>query len=194
MTEPLRDDPSLATATEGDLARRIRETGGAGPEEAELCRRLLPRVRLYGLRHLRDPGSAADLAQHVMMLTLEKLRSGAVEQPGRITSFVLGAARMAARDLGRADARWRAQTGDEVARAPIDHGREPLDTERLRRCLGELAERERTIVVLTFYDRMSGPQIAGRLGLTDGNVRVIRMRALNRLRDCVGSGPAEEAR
>ena len=49
-------------ATDGELARAI----GAGPSEAaesELYRRFAPRVRLYGLRHLRDEESARDLVQ-----------------------------------------------------------------------------------------------------------------------------------
>ena len=40
--------------------------------EAELYRRLAPRVRLYGLRHLRDAQAAADLVQQVMLITLER--------------------------------------------------------------------------------------------------------------------------
>jgi RNA polymerase sigma-70 factor (ECF subfamily) len=36
---------------------------GDGAAEAELYRRLAPRVRLYGLRHLRDRHAAADLVQ-----------------------------------------------------------------------------------------------------------------------------------
>ena len=41
--------------------------------------RLAPRVRLYGLRHLRDPQAAADLAQQVLLMTLERLRAGGFE-------------------------------------------------------------------------------------------------------------------
>ncbi len=37
--------------------------GGARDAEAELYARLAPRVRLYGLRHLRDPQAAADLTR-----------------------------------------------------------------------------------------------------------------------------------
>ena len=44
--------------------------------ETELYRRLAPRVRLYGLRHLREPHAAADLVQQVLLMTLERLRAG----------------------------------------------------------------------------------------------------------------------
>jgi RNA polymerase sigma-70 factor (ECF subfamily) len=67
----------LDALDEGALARRIAGAGRA-PEsaaEAELYRRLAPRVRLYGLRHLRDPQAAADLVQQVLLMTLERLRA-----------------------------------------------------------------------------------------------------------------------
>src|SRR5687767_10700647 len=63
---------------DAELARRIAEAapGMAREAEAELYRRLAPRVRLYGLRHLRDEQAAADLAQQVLLMTIEKLRAG----------------------------------------------------------------------------------------------------------------------
>jgi RNA polymerase sigma-70 factor, ECF subfamily len=39
--------------------------------EAELFRRMAPRIRLYGVRHLRDVDAANDLAQQVLIKTLE---------------------------------------------------------------------------------------------------------------------------
>jgi hypothetical protein len=76
----------LASAVEPDdasLARRIAAAHPGTDAEAEgaLYRRLAPRVRLYGLRHLRDGPAAADLMQQVMLMTLEKLRAGDVRQP-----------------------------------------------------------------------------------------------------------------
>ena len=49
--------------------------------EAELYRRFAPRVRLYGLRHLRDEDEARDLSQQVMLLVIEKL-----EKPERFAT------------------------------------------------------------------------------------------------------------
>ena len=62
---------------------------------------------------------------------------------------------------------------------------EPLDLGRLRRCLDTLAERDRTVIVLSFYDERTSGQIAGQLGLSEGNVRVIRHRALAQLHRCL---------
>jgi RNA polymerase sigma-70 factor (ECF subfamily) len=61
-----------------------------------------------------------------------------------------------------------------------------LDGERLLQCLRNLKERERSVVVMTFYDERSGSDVAGFLGVSEANVRVIRHRAIQRLRECLG--------
>jgi RNA polymerase sigma-70 factor (ECF subfamily) len=60
-----------------------------------------------------------------------------------------------------------------------------LDQARLVGCLERLSERERSILVMTFYDDQPAKEVAAALGLSEGNVRVIRHRGLERLRDCV---------
>ena len=65
---------------------------------------------------------------------------------------------------------------------------EPLDLERLARCLAGLAERERTIVALSFYAERDADAIATELGLNPGNVRVVRHDAVEVLRDMVPRG------
>lgn len=67
--------------------------------ESELYRRFAPRVRLYGLRHLRNEDAARDLVQQVMLLTIEKLRSGSVRDADQIALFVLGVSRTMPHDL-----------------------------------------------------------------------------------------------
>src|SRR5215467_3651095 len=85
------------------LARRIIACapGRDAAAEAELCRRLGPRIRLYGLKHLRSEAAAADLMQDVLIILLQKLRDGAVREPGQVVSFVLGAARQTVIDARR---------------------------------------------------------------------------------------------
>ena len=65
------------------------------------CRRFAPRIRLFGLKRLRSEAAAADLVQDVLMLVLQKLRAGAVREPERIASFVLGTARQLVIDTRR---------------------------------------------------------------------------------------------
>lgn len=189
----------LARAEEPDdasLARRIAAArpGTDAEAEAALYRRLAPRVRLYGLRHLRDGPAAADLMQQVMLMTLEKLRAGDVKEPDRIASFVLGMCRMAVLDLRRTGlrrARLLQEFSDDVfpvtaADAPGDLGHTAL-----LRCLDRLSERERSVLMLTFYDDQPAKSVAGELGLSEANVRVIRHRALGKLRACMTEGDTE---
>jgi RNA polymerase sigma-70 factor (ECF subfamily) len=70
-----RGTPDLIAATDAMLASSIAAAvpGGAHEEEAELYRRFAPRVRLYGLKHLRDAAAAQDLVQEVFVVTLERL-------------------------------------------------------------------------------------------------------------------------
>ena len=78
------------TPQRGAVARRIaaRGAGGeAGDAEAELYRLLAPRVRRYGLRHLRDAHAAADLMQHVMVHTIAQLRAGELREPERVSGL-----------------------------------------------------------------------------------------------------------
>ena len=84
-------DSDLSALEDGALARRIAAAGAVldSAAETELYRRLAPRVRLFGLRHLREPHAAADLVQQVLLMTLERLRAGEVREPERIASFVV---------------------------------------------------------------------------------------------------------
>lgn len=180
----------VQTLEDAALASRIAAAGVAidSAAETELYRRLAPRVRLYGLRHLRDPHAAHDLMQQVLLMTLERLRAGKLREPERIASFVLGMCRMVVLEIRRGT--WRRETlleiyGDtaEAIEAP-----EPLalDADKLAACLQALAERERTVVVLSFFADKPGDEVAKELRLSTGNVRVIRHRALARLRECMG--------
>jgi len=98
------------TLDDAALARRIAAAGAAvdSAAETELYRRLAPRVRLYGLRHLRDRHAAHDLMQQVLLMTLERLRAGKLREPERIASFVLGMCRMVVLEIRRGT--WRRET------------------------------------------------------------------------------------
>src|SRR5580765_2761792 len=76
-------------------------SGIDGEAESELFRRMAPRIRLYGLRHLRDEQAAQDLTQQVLITTLEALRAGRLREPEKLASFVLGTCRMTVLDLRR---------------------------------------------------------------------------------------------
>ena len=184
-------DSPLADLDDGALARRVAEGRGRpdSAAEAELYRRLAPRARLYGLRHLRDRQAAADLAQQVLLMTLERLRAGEVREPERIASFVLGACRMTVLELRRGERRRGELLELHADKEEAFEAPEPLalDPDRLGGCLEALSERERSVVVMSFFADKAADEVGAELGLSGGNVRVIRHRALGRLRDCMGA-------
>lgn len=156
--------------------------------EAELFRRMAPRIRLYGLRHLRDAHAAEDLTQQVMITTLEALRAGRLREPEKLASFVLGTCRMTVLDLRRGVQRKQRlleQFGADLL-APVQMPMPRLDHDHLRHCVQNLRERERTVIVMSFYDEQTGADVAGFLGVSEANVRVIRHRAIHQLRECMG--------
>jgi RNA polymerase sigma-70 factor (ECF subfamily) len=176
------------------LAQRVAQAAPGIDRDAEdeLCRRLAPRVRLYGLRHLRDETAATDLMQQVMLMLIERLRAGALHHPEKLASFVFGICRMVVLDLRRGSARRERLLntyGDALSPQPL-----PVpnpDTRRLAQCLEFLPERVRTVLLLTFYDELPAETLASELNLSAANVRVIRHRGLERLRKCV-NGVSDE--
>jgi RNA polymerase sigma-70 factor, ECF subfamily len=174
-------------SNDAGLVRQI----GSGREreaEAELCRRMAPRVRLYGLRHLRDEHAAEDLAQQVLIITIEALRAGRLREPEKLASFVLGTCRMTVLNLRRGAQRKERlleQYGAELP-AAAQPAMAQLDHDQLQQCMQSLNERERTVVVMSFYDEHTSAGIGNFLGVSEANVRVIRHRAIHQLRECMG--------
>jgi RNA polymerase sigma-70 factor (ECF subfamily) len=176
---------------DGELVRRIAAAPrDAADAEAELCRRYVRRIRLYGRRHLRDDQKAADLVQDVMAAVIEAARAGRIDDPERLRPFILGTSRFIAWRMRRGEHRrdatvGRAQ-GETVAAVATDGmAWSSIDAERLEQCLAGLPAREQRVLYLSFYEERSGGEIAAALSLTEANVRVIRHRALGRLRLCM---------
>jgi RNA polymerase sigma-70 factor (ECF subfamily) len=185
----LMQQSSLTQEDDGGLARLIM-AAGARPDaaaESELCRRFAPRIRLYGLRHLRSEAAAADLMQEVLLMTLQKLRAGAIREPERLASFILGTCRQVVVD-GRRSGSRRERILDTFAvefESIFDDDMHALDADRLQQCLERLPERERAVLVMTFYDDRPADAVGEDLRLSAGNVRVIRHRGIERLKACM---------
>jgi RNA polymerase sigma-70 factor, ECF subfamily len=174
--------------TDAKLAEQIGR-GDNRTAETELFLRMAPRIRLYGLRHLRDAHAADDLVQQVLMITLEALRTGRLREWEKLASFVLGTCRMTVLDLRRnaqRKERLLEQYGTDML-VPAAAAMPLLDHEQLARCVQGLKERERAVVVMTFYDEQTAADAARFLGVSDANLRVIRHRAIRLLRDCMGA-------
>jgi RNA polymerase sigma-70 factor (ECF subfamily) len=195
---PYSSPQASADADEAALARRIMAVAPARDRDAEseLYRRLAPRVRLYGLKHLRDASAAADLVQDVLLMTLQRLRGGEIREPERVASFVLGTSRQMVIDRRRGEARRQQILATFAQDLPQSEPPCPasLDIARLQRCLERLSERERTIVLLSFYDERQAADVGNEVGLSAANVRVIRHRSIERLRVCLHWSDDESGR
>jgi RNA polymerase sigma-70 factor, ECF subfamily len=176
----------LVGLSDADLAKRVGE--GHREAEEEVCRRMGPRIRLYGLRHLRSASAADDLVQQVLLKMLEALRAGRLRDPDKLAHFVLGTCRMTVLDLRRS-ARRQEELLQEFGSALVPDQAAPprLDADQLARCVQALNERERSIVVMTYYDEQSAAESGRFLGISEANVRVIRHRAIKQLRACMGA-------
>ena len=179
----------VADSLEARLALRIARSaaGEATEAEADLYRLMAPRVRRYGLRHMRDSHAADDLMQSVMALTIEHLRQDKVREPERIVSFVFGTCRRLVMEMRRG-----AKRRDELLERHADMlgiadiaVTPRLDSERVAACLERLAERERSVLLMSFYEERPSGEVAAALGLTAGNVRVLQHRSIAKLRYCV---------
>jgi RNA polymerase sigma-70 factor (ECF subfamily) len=170
---------------DADLARRI--VDGDSAAEAELCRRLLPRIRAWGLKHARDEALALDIAQQALVVTLEALRANRVHEIDRIGAFVLGTCKHVLVAMRRGERR-RADLLAEFGPALAGVSEAPaagIDQRRLAGCFDKLAPRARTLLALAYFADQSADDIARELAMTPANVRVVRHRALAQLHACM---------
>lgn len=171
----------------GALARRIC-AGERGEVERSLCLVLLPRIRAYGLLHLRSAEAADELVQDVLVVVLEALRKNSVEDPERLPAFVMGTCRHAvlhgrARELRRSEllAAWGPSLIEEAGTS----AESTVDLERLGGCFGRLTPRLASLLTLTYFEESSSEEIGRELRMTAGAVRVARHRALKQLLACL---------
>lgn len=153
--------------------------------EAVLCRRYAPRVRLYGLKHLRNEQAAQDLVQTVLVALLEATRAGRIDEPQHFDRFVLGISRNCALRMRQRELRTPLAAAEAVAALPALPRPERVALTNLFACMSGLDERGRQVLMLSFVEELSADEIACQLLVSQGNVRVLRHRALASLRRCL---------
>ena len=156
-------------------------------EERSLCQRYANRIRSYGRCHLRDEAAAEDLVQQVLLVLLQSLRAGRVREVENLDKYVFGICRNATMEMRRGTIRAR-RIAEQSAVAGPPEGYEPsgiLDVAHLDRCLERLDARARGVVLATFVDERDAQEVGRSMGLSAGNVRVIRHRALAQLQRCM---------
>lgn len=171
-----------------------RAAAGDRQAESALCHRFEAAVRLFARRRLRTREAVDEFTQDVMLLFIEALRGGRVEDPARLGGFVLGICRNLAldrvRQKERREALW-ALYGAELAAPTTTAAGDPMSQEvsyeviHLEDCLSQLPQRSRDVVRLAYAEARSADEIADALGTTAVNARVMRHRVLQALRSCM---------
>jgi len=181
-----------------DLADLVGIVAGTGPDDERLaaeraiCARLAPRIHLYGLRHLGDDAAAADLVQDALIVLIEAMRAGRIEDHALADRFVLGTCRNLVARTGRTQRRARAfaDAATPLSAPELPPAYAALDATRLTLCLGHLAPKAQRVVLATFQEERSAEEIALELATSPGNVRVLRHRAMATLKRCVEGAAA----
>jgi RNA polymerase sigma-70 factor, ECF subfamily len=161
---------------------------------AELSARFRDRIRFFAARRIRDRDAAEDVAQEVLRRTLEALRAGRVENREALPAFLFQTARHVCMQWGRSEGR-RDKAFDRLQRGTTeeDPGEDTLTglitaerREKVREAFTHLGPGDREVLSLSYVESLGAEEIAGRLNLTPGAVRVRRHRALHRLAEILG--------
>ncbi|HVJ14885.1 MAG TPA: sigma factor-like helix-turn-helix DNA-binding protein [Polyangiaceae bacterium] len=178
----------LAAASQSDVdPAALRAVGGDRDAEREVCRRLTPAVRAFAERRLRA-ASIEDFSHDVLVLLVEALREGRIQDPARIASFTLGICRNLARERARNDDRRRElAVRYGLTEADLVAWDSPLEVRRahLEDCYSQLTERARRVIRATFCNDEADAEIAHALAISAANVRIVRHRSLAALRACL---------
>jgi RNA polymerase sigma-70 factor, ECF subfamily len=181
-------DGSLSTSEQAALAERVR-AGDASAEE-EVVRHFYPRVLATLVCRTRDREASRDLAQDVLLAALRALRSGAVNDPGKVAVFIQGIARNLANNYVRVRSIQRSredalplELSDRLA-APLRSAQveESKREDRIRQALGVLQQGDRDILLLTLEGRKPR-EIAASLQMAPEVVRQRKVRAIQKIAD-----------
>lgn len=146
--------------------------------------------RLYGLalRLIRQPALAAD-AVHDAFIQVWQRSAHFDPARGAAEAWLASLLRYRAIDILRRRAReqYGHERADEADPTPdmVEQLSEQADGEALQRCLAELDESQRRVVLLAFMDGLSHSELATRLQAPLGTVKSWVRRALLGLRRCL---------
>jgi len=171
-----------------ELVERILR--GDRSAESELVSRYQRGILVLLRNASRDPSVVEDLGQETLRVTIEKIRSGALREPGRLSGFVCAIARnLAIAHFRRLGSRPTSDLAEEPAIASADP--DPLDealrAERgnvVRRVLSELkSKRDRRILFLFYIAEDEKDAICADMGLTSRHFNRVLFRARERYRN-----------
>jgi RNA polymerase sigma-70 factor (ECF subfamily) len=166
---------SVPIPDDADLVRAAR--GGSQVAFSELYTRYARVV--HGILLARGPyGEAEDLVQDVFVIAFQKIAS--LREPKALGGWLAAIARRSATDYHRAAFRENAAKRE----AAHEHSTEPdANAFHVLQAIQTLPEAYREALILRLVAGLTGPEIAGRIGLTPDSVRVNLFRGMKMLRE-----------
>lgn len=179
---------------EGRDRRRVSgEPATLAASESELTERFWERIRIFAARRLRDLAAAEDVAQETLRRVVDAMRAGRVENMDALPGFVFQTARhiclqrdRSAMRETRALSRWAepdAPTEPDALVALITEER----CAAVRRALEGLDHGDRALLRVFYFESLDTADVAERMGVSAGAVRVRKHRALVRLSELLNS-------
>jgi len=174
--------PSLSQS-----ARLVRDIAAGNPDaERQFAERYMPPVKAMLTARLRDADLAGDIKQDVMIEALCALRKGQIQDPEKLTQFVLGIARNCLNNYFRSNKRVASvELPDDIP--DLKNGaihREEMEQEsRALRAIENLDSLDRMILQMTLVDGLKPGIIASQLHINPDVVRQRKLRATRRVID-----------
>ena len=186
FTAPSRTEAPEATAEQPlEVVLVNAVLSGDRDQFARLYEMYAPMV--HGILLARVPrGEVDDLVQDIFLHALRKLHT--LRDAASFGPWIAMIARNRAMDFYRRS-RETVEVTEQMAieRPPNRTAKEILDL------ICHLPEAYRETLVLRFVEGMTGPEIAGRTGLTPASVRVNLHRGMKMLREKIGAVPTERS-
>ncbi|HEY3703863.1 MAG TPA: sigma-70 family RNA polymerase sigma factor [Terracidiphilus sp.] len=181
---PARTETTLAPLTEN--ARLVRAIAAGDPQaEHDFATRYMPPVRAMLTARLRNPDLAGDLKQDVMIEALCALRRGQIQDPEKLSQFVLGIARNCLNNYFRSNKRVASvELPDDIPDLSNGSAREEAEQENhALRAIESLDQLDRKILQMTLVDGLKPGVIATQLQINPDVVRQRKVRATRRVID-----------
>jgi RNA polymerase sigma-70 factor (ECF subfamily) len=136
-----------------------------------------------------DPSEADDLVQETWLAALRSPPRKEGAHRSWLRRVVGNFTRLGFRNRARRLERERLAASPEAVAGPEEAIERAELTRRLVEKVLELEEPGRTVVLLRYFEGLTGPEIAARLGIRPGAVRMRLKRALDQLRRKLGDDP-----
>jgi RNA polymerase sigma factor (sigma-70 family) len=184
------DNSVMPDANDMDL---VREFARDNSEAAfiELVRRHINLVYSVALRCTGEAGDAQDVTQAVFIILARK--AAGLRERTLLTGWLYETTRFTAARLLRTNARRHAREQEAYMQSTLNecdlsrHSGATADvwtqlSPHLEAAMSKLAERDRTLLVLRFYENKSGPEAAALLGIREDTAHKRVTRAIEKLR------------